>query len=509
MSHSGTRKAVGIAAVRGELIKQGLIVALVAAIAVWQHHFLMQAAKADIYIFLLLVFTGLFGFYNAIKGTYTLGNDFSALAAMKEVHQDAQRKKNAPEDHVQIVAQRLGSRQTVYKTPSALGTAHNLIVEEIFRSGSLRIPTSTMQVLVQDLDAKLDERQGMSNYLAPLMVLLGLLGTFIGLMHVLESVGDILASIDISGSAGAGAIGALIESLKRPLSGMATGFGASLLGLIGSLIIGLLAKFDTKAAHRLQHDFETWIRSAVQIEASGAASEALSAREARRGVTVDPQAAGNWRAMFQVARLTVQSNSRMSEQVSDMTRSMQELAEKLDAQNAMNEKWFARMTWAVQKDVTTQSGIRTSVESLNGAISETRQKIGAQMMELADAVSSSSARNEAVSSQMSEDLRKIGEAMLWYKEGLTDADRRLEAAEARLSNFRTSPGETAAAATRNEAAELVANLDHLIAATRLNRDDVDRLRKMSSLMEEMSTGNADGRNNPADAIETALKEVSR
>lgn len=508
MSHSNAKKAVGISAVRGEIAKQAAVILILIAIATWQHHFVMQAATADIYIFLLLVGVALFGIYNAIKGTYSLGNDFSALAAMKEVHQDALRKKNAPEDHVQIVDQRLTARQTVYKAPSALGTAHNLIVEEILRSGSLRIPTSTMQVLVQDLETKLDERQAMSHYLGPLMVLLGLLGTFIGLMHVLESVGGILASLDLSGSAGAGTIAKLIESLKRPLEGMATGFGASLLGLIGSLIIGVLAKFDVKAAQRLQHDFETWIRSAVQIEASGSADIA-SRESARKGGAVDPQAAGNWRAMFQVARLTVQSNSRMSEQVSGLSETLQELAEKLDAQNAMNEKWFARMTWAVQKDASTQTGIKTSVENLNGMLSETRQKIGTQMMELTDAVTASSQKTDAFSTQVSEDLRKIGDAMLWYKEGLSDADRRLEAAENRLARFRNSADETAAAATRDEAAELVANLDHLIAATRLNKDDVDRLRKMSSLMGEMSGAKNDDDNNPMAVVEASLKEASR
>ena len=82
MSHSNAKKAVGISAVRGEIAKQAAVILILIAIATWQHHFVMQAATADIYIFLLLVGVALFGIYNAIKGTYSLGNDFSALAAV-------------------------------------------------------------------------------------------------------------------------------------------------------------------------------------------------------------------------------------------------------------------------------------------------------------------------------------------------------------------------------------------------------------------------------------------
>ncbi len=269
-------------AVRGEVTKQATLVALVLAVGIWQHHFVLQAATADVYIFGLLVAAGAFGIYHAIHGTHRLNDEFIALEAMKEIYEDALWAEREPQQLMIAQFKRTQHDAIVYRHPSALATAHNLIVEEVQRNGSFRIPTATMQVLVADLETKLDDRQGMSHYLGALMVLLGLLGTFIGLMHTLESVGGILGSMDLSGNGGSGAIAALIESLKRPLEGMSVGFGASLFGLIGSLIIGFLSKVDSKASFRLKHEFETWIRTTVQIENM-------------RAATAEARMAGYWR----------------------------------------------------------------------------------------------------------------------------------------------------------------------------------------------------------------------
>ena len=234
-------------AVWSEISKQLSVLALIAALGIWQHHFVIQAASADVYLFALLFGAGLFGMYNAVAGTHKLNNEFIALAAMKEVYEDAIRSQRDTNNALIAQFRRTHTQAIVYQMPSALATAHNLIVEEVQRNGLFRISTTTMQVLVADLETKLDDRQGTTHYLGALMVLLGLLGTFIGLMHTLESVGGILGSLDLSGSAGAGAIAGLIESLKKPLDGMSTGFGASLFGLIGSLLIGFLGKLDTKS----------------------------------------------------------------------------------------------------------------------------------------------------------------------------------------------------------------------------------------------------------------------
>jgi biopolymer transport protein ExbB/TolQ len=296
------------------------VVALVVAVGVWQHHFVLQAASADIYIFGLLVTAGAFGVYQAIHGTHRLNDEFIALEAMKEVYEDALWAEREPHDLMVAQFKRTTQDAIVYRQPSALATAHNLIVQEVQRNGSFRIPTATMQVLVADVETKLDDRQGMSHYLGALMVLLGLLGTFIGLMHTLESVGGILGSMDLSGAGGSGAIAALIESLKRPLEGMSVGFGASLFGLIGSLIIGFLSKVDAKASNRLKHAFETWVCTTVQIENMRAATAEARLAGAARADPADGQSlAAAARPILKTARLALTTVDRLAHQVEALT----------------------------------------------------------------------------------------------------------------------------------------------------------------------------------------------
>jgi biopolymer transport protein ExbB/TolQ len=549
------------------LSKQIVLVCVVVLVGFWQSHFVLQVMHADVYIFALLVCAGTYGIFSTLHATYSLGNDFVALEALKEIHQDALRKATAPEDHARILDERLSRDKLVYSAPNSLGTAHNLIVEEILRSGSLRIPTSTMQVLVSDLESKLDERKGNAHYFGALMVLLGLLGTFIGLMHTLESVGGILGSLSGGGGAGAegsGTIAGLIESLKRPLDGMATGFGASLFGLVGSLIIGLLSKFDNKAAHRLQQDFETWIRSTVQIEAPVAAGAVMA------GVSRGEPSEGdrNWRTIFQVARQTVLATAKMSNQISELNRTVSGLVQENRTQGDQNGKLIKQVAWHLNQETASQDAIaaridamgdtlrgpmddlqsrvaalsgameaqglkqqeaiaarmeavgqslRTPIDDLQSrfvALSSTVEAQGAKQQEaiaarveavgqslrapiedlqsrlftLNNAVETHSVRQNVLFDKVGENLKKLSENMLWHQEALNETDRKIAETQARVNDLHEKQAEmelagSQKASTRAEAIELLATLDHMIAATRLSKEEVDRLRQLSQIVD--------------------------
>lgn len=487
--HSGPLK--GKSPVGSVLQKQIALVCVIALIGVWQRAFVMQAATADIYIFLLLIGAGFFGIYNAISGTYRLKNDFVALEAMKEIHQDALRKVSAPEDHARILEQRLPQDQIVYNQPSSLGTAHNLIVEEILRSGTLRIPTSTMQVLVSDLENKLDERQGTSHYLGALMVLLGLLGTFIGLMHTLESVGGILGSLDLSGNGGTGAIAALIESLKLPLEGMSTGFGASLFGLIGSLIIGVLSKLDTKAAQRLRHEFETWIRSTVHIEGSQAASAGVSggpsgANYVGHVSTISDE--HHWRTIFQVARQTVLATSKMSGEIRELARTVGTLVEENRNQGERNAKLLEQVVWNLHQESAQQTVISTRLDTLGDTFRASRDELQSRIQGLNSTVEAHGIKQYVLFEQVGENLKKLSENLIWHQNAVNDAGRSAEETRARMDDlvYRQTKLEQASgyeAEAVDDTSDLVDTLNHMIAATRLSSADVARLRHLSQIVE--------------------------
>lgn len=485
---STQRIAAGRYAVRGEITKQLAVIGMIVALAVWQHHFVIQAASADVYLFALLFGAGGYGIYNAIAGTHRLANEFLALEAMKEVYEDALWLLRSEAEAVEAQFRRTAKPGIVYHVPHALATAHNLIVEEVQRHGSFRIPTGTMQVLVADLESKLDDRQGMSHYLGALMVLLGLLGTFIGLMHTLESVGGILGSLDLSGSAGAGAIGALIESLKHPLEGMATGFGASLFGLIGSLIIGFLSKVDSKAAFRLKHEFETWIRGTVQIEGAQTAREAAVAT-GPASAAGNPTQDLNSRTMLRAARSTILATARLAEQVSALTAIVDETHRELAAQRSTLDRIAATSAGSHSVQAATEGHVLSLAQNM-GAAQAVFGQVAERLNHLFDAQQRA---NEILSAGQREEAQRLRETIDGAVRGLRDVNRAASSVEACMVGLSASAAGRPAPASPSpspDVATLVADLDHLIAASRLRPQDVHNLRRLSALMVEGDGGPA-------------------
>ncbi len=465
------------APVRAELAKQILLIAVITAIAVWQHHFVIQAASADIYIFALLFGTAIFGCYNTIKGTFQLGNEFIALAALKQVYEDARRERLEPQDHERIIAERVEESNVVYNPPKALGTAHKLIYAELLRNGSLSIPPATMQVLVSDLETKLDERQGMAHYLGALMVLLGLLGTFIGLMHTLESVGGILGSLDLSGNGGTGAIAGLIESLKLPLEGMSTGFGASLFGLIGSLVIGVLSKFDSRVAHHLQHDFETWLRNTVQIEAAR-----QSTHDSEATSDGDETAAPNWWAAFQIARNTVLATSRLNERQVLLADDLRTVREKAEEREANWDQRFRRLSSLLEESLLVQTHARENLLLMGEGLLEVNAGIRSLLTQGNAALQARLLEQKYVLEQNSLEMSKVNEAVSGILLHASTARDHLRSIDEQIVRASQSPSFSPLAVDKND--DLIGDLRHLISTMRLRAEDVVTVRRLSQMMRE-------------------------
>ena len=475
------RSAAGHYAVRGEITKQLAVIGMIAGLGIWQHHFVIQAASADVYLFVLLFGAGFYGIYNAVAGTHRLANEFVALEAMKEVYEDALWIKRSESEALDAQFSRTTRPGIVYQVPHVLATAHNLIVEEVQRNGSFRIPTGTMQVLVADVEGKLDDRQGMSHYLGALMVLLGLLGTFIGLMHTLESVGGILGSLDLSGSAGAGAIASLIESLKHPLEGMSTGFGASLFGLIGSLIIGFLSKVDTKAAFRLKHEFETWIRSTVQIE--GATRDAPAVASGSVRAADSPATELNSRTMLRVARSTVLTTSRLADQIQNLASAVEDTHRQLAAHNDTLDRI---VTTAIQSQAV-QAATERHVLALTEEAAAAQQMFGRIFERLNHLFDTQQRANEILSAGHRQEGQRLRETIEGTAQVLQQVHRAATSMEAGMAHLSDASAKRAEVSRKNpttppDIEALVADLDHLISVSRLRPSDVHNLRKLSALL---------------------------
>ena len=140
------------------------------------------------------------------------------------------------------------------------------------RTGRMAISQQTMRHLLDSIATRLDEARDISRYLTGLLVFLGLLGTFWGLIETVGSVRDVINGLKVGGDAGA-LFDTLKEGLAAPLGGMGISFSSSLFGLAGSLILGFLDLQSSQAQNRFYTDLEDWLATTVR-EYGGSSGEA-------------------------------------------------------------------------------------------------------------------------------------------------------------------------------------------------------------------------------------------
>ena len=131
------------------------------------------------------------------------------------------------------------------------------------RTGRMTISQQTMRHLLDSIATRLDEARDISRYMTGLLVFLGLLGTFWGLIETVGSVGKVIEGLKVGGDAGS-LFDTLKEGLAAPLGGMGISFSSSLFGLAGSLILGFLDLQSSQAQNRFYTDLEDWLASTVR-----------------------------------------------------------------------------------------------------------------------------------------------------------------------------------------------------------------------------------------------------
>jgi hypothetical protein len=136
---------------------------------------------------------------------------------------------------------------------------------------SVALTTLSMRSILDSIGTRLDESRDISRYLIGLLVFLGLLGTFWGLLATIGSIGATIQALD----PGTGDTNDILDSLKAglsaPLEGMGTAFSSSLFGLSGSLVLGFLDLQAGRAQNRFYTELENWLSSVTSVEESGVA----------------------------------------------------------------------------------------------------------------------------------------------------------------------------------------------------------------------------------------------
>ena len=131
------------------------------------------------------------------------------------------------------------------------------------RAGRMSISQTTMRGILDSIGTRLDESRDLARYLTGLLVFLGLLGTFWGLLETIGSIGRVIQSLEVGRDSSA-----IFEDLKSglgaPLGGMGIAFSSSLFGLAGSLVLGFLDLQASQAQNRFYTDLEDWLSTTVR-----------------------------------------------------------------------------------------------------------------------------------------------------------------------------------------------------------------------------------------------------
>jgi hypothetical protein len=147
--------------------------------------------------------------------------------------------------------------------PRLLGPMANLLRN---RQSMVLSPLS-MRSLLDSLASRLDESRDLSRYLVALLIFLGLLGTFWGLLETVTSIGNAINALDVTSGQSSTVFEGLKEGLKGPLAGMGLSFSSSMFGLAGSLILGFLDLKAAQAQNRFYNDLEDWLSTITDLAA--------------------------------------------------------------------------------------------------------------------------------------------------------------------------------------------------------------------------------------------------
>jgi len=152
------------------------------------------------------------------------------------------------------------------------------------RVGRMAISAQVMRGILDSIAARLDEARDTSRYMTALLVFLGLLGTFWGLIETMGSIGNVINGLKPGGDAAA-IFESLKEGLAAPLGGIGIAFSASLFGLAGSLVLGFLDLQTSQAQNRFYTELEDWLSTTVRD--LGVGSDAAVAVPAAGAVSGD------------------------------------------------------------------------------------------------------------------------------------------------------------------------------------------------------------------------------
>ena len=223
------------------------------------------------------------------------------------------------------------------RVPSVI-TPVAFLLKEHRKNSKPYMEAGTMRTLLGIVDSRLSDYKESANYFSGVLVFLGLLGTFWGLLLTIGSVGDVVRNLDIVG----GNVGAMFESLKanisKPLSGMGTAFSTSLFGLGSSLILGFLQLQTNLAQHFFYNELEENMTRYTRIISASALAEGGDGSIITYLQAMLEQTGDNINTLQKTVMKSVENNQEVSRKMAIMAEQTAKLANQMQEKLKVMEK---------------------------------------------------------------------------------------------------------------------------------------------------------------------------
>ncbi|MCC5989003.1 MAG: biopolymer transporter ExbB [Pararhodobacter sp.] len=222
------------------------------------------------------------------------------------------------------------------------------------RGKSSPISPSSARSILESVATRIDEERDITRYIVNLLIFLGLLGTFYGLATSVPAVVETIRSLaPREGETALDGFGRLMQGLEAQMDGMAVAFSSSLLGLAGSLVVGLLELFAGHGQNRFYRELEEWLSSITRLGTAG--PETADGEQAGMGVMVN-----------------------VVEGLSEQLQTMEALRAESEAGRAQLDEGLAALISAVER-LSLRFEMETSTAAALERIADGQEKILAQL----------------------------------------------------------------------------------------------------------------------------------
>jgi len=226
------------------------------------------------------------------------------------------------------------AEKRIRQTPKLLAPMSRMLSRT--GQGEFSLSAMSLRSLLDSIRLRLEESRDLARYLTGLLIFLGLLGTFWGLLKTIGDASSVIQGLTVDDRAGADVFSSLRDGLQGPLSGMAIAFSSSLFGLAGSLILGFLDLLAGRASNRFFNELEEWLSSVTRLS-SGALPGDGDAQVPAYVQALLEQTADGLDRMQRTLSGKAASDNTLHQQLSQLNRHLADLGIQIQQQNVSDD----------------------------------------------------------------------------------------------------------------------------------------------------------------------------